>query len=221
MSTLAETRVVGLRELLVQPSSAAPTAVAVQAVADPVVELEALRTRVMEQAKDAGFAQGMKDADVRIAATVDKATSEVQARHADLLKRAQLYADGLKALEAGLHAAVERLDQSVEALAVQIAMSAVLRVVGQRAGDESLTAAVCGEALREYRQRPVTIHVGGNVDDLTAELGLDGRIAFVADAELPLGACRLETHRGQYDTSVRSRLHAAVDALLDELERGK
>jgi flagellar biosynthesis/type III secretory pathway protein FliH len=170
---------------------------------DPQALLEQERQRVLDSATREGHALGLKQADEAIRAAVAKAERQVEELHA---------AD--RELLRSLPRVVAEADAGLEAVAVEAAFASLLRLLGEAASQRSLVADTCRLALLEYRQRPVVLRVAVDDVEAVADLADAEAVRVVGDARLAAGQCRLETHKGLYDTSLEVRLEGMKQAFL-------
>lgn len=200
-------------------SSVEPDSLPVQSP-DPAELLEQERLRVIEAAREEGFSAGMQRSDESIRKAVEEAERRISQSHAAAGERLAVAEDRLAKLLQTLEDELSRAATHVDGLAVEIAFAATVRVLGKAASDGSLVADMCRQVLAEYQQRPATLRV--SADDVAALSGVlrDEEVRVVADSRLAPGQCRLETHKGIYDTSLEVRLDAIQQALLTALASG-
>lgn len=217
----AQGRIVELSALL-QPAAAAVVADAPAPAErpDPAAELERERKAVLERAEAEGLERGLKRAEARILASQQQAESRVEQAHAAQTRKLQAANDQLAALLRAWPAAADELEQRLEAASLEIAYACVTRLLGEIGADGELMKRLCRQALSEYRQRPVLVRVAAADLDAVSELAADSELRVLADARLSPGQCRLETHKGLYDTSLEVRLDALKQALLHSLDGG-
>jgi flagellar assembly protein FliH len=215
--------IVGLRQLLDRPTRAATDAVEgggtpPAEVPDPAAELEALRRQVQAEAAQAGYSEGMARAEKAVADAVAHARRQVEQADAAVREELQATVTQLKATLHTLSAAVEKVNETSLPVAITIAVAAVARLVGQAHADRTLMAAICRQALDEYRQRPVVIRLCSEEADQVGPAIADiADVRVEVDSLLKPGECRLETHRGLYDTSLSVRLEAITRAIVNEI----
>lgn len=211
-------RIVGLSALL-QPAPAA-NAAPPQARPDPAAELERERKAVLERAEAEGLKRGLQRADEQILASQQKAEARIEQAHAAQTRKLRDANEQLAALLKAWPAAADELDQRLETLSLDIAFACVTRLLGEIGADGELMKRLCRQALSEYRQRPVTVRVAAADVEAVGELASDTEVRVIADARLSPGQCRLETHKGLYDTSLEVRLDALKQALLRSVDGG-
>ncbi|MFC0677986.1 FliH/SctL family protein [Lysobacter korlensis] len=214
-------RVLGLREWLemqtVADGSDLPGPVAA-AIPDPAAELESRRQQVFAAAEQAGYEAGQARAQAAIEAACADAAREVAAQNATLQAELQRAIARLDVVRGSVADAIAEHERALEPAAVSLAMAVVARMLGRQQADGQLVASLCSQALDEFRQRPVVVRVPAqDASALAAHLGPHDDVRVEADAFLRPGECRLETHKGLYDTGVATRLQAIVDALIAEL----
>lgn len=212
----ADDRIVRLSTLLARPApiEQVPSP-------EPVIDLRAQAEAECEQlfklAQENGYAAGMKLAADEISKRVGNAEQAIAVAHAAEGKRLREANEHLARLLRTLPEAVAENEAQLESITVEVAFAATLRVLGEVAIQRPLIENVCRQALDEYRQRPVVLRVSG--DDVQALAGLveDGAVRVVADVHLSEGQCRLETHKGLYDTSLEVRLESLMQGFLRAL----
>lgn len=212
----ADQRVLALSALLTRPTAVhAPS----EPVVDPQVALEAERARIFEQARNAGHAAGLKQAEAEIAQRAAEAERSVKAAHAAETAQLAQSKQRLARLLDAVPDAVAEFDEQLEASVVEATFAAVTRVLGELAAERDLIVRVCEQALAECRQRPAVLRVGGDAVELVSELAGD-ELRVLGDDALPPGQCRIETASGRYETSLELRLEALKQALLRSLSAG-
>jgi len=215
----ADARVVALSTLLERPRAVAEPAVesAIEPAVDPRVLIEQERLRVLEEAAAAGHAEGLKRAESEISAAIDKAEARIREANAREEERLQAATRQMQELVRNLDAEISALDERLDEVVVETAYAALVRMLGSVAAEGSLMRGLCLQALLDYRQRPVVLKVApGAVADV-AELAEPDAIRVVADARLAMGECRLETHKGDYETGIEVRLEGLKQAFLRSL----
>ncbi len=187
------------------PAPAARPFVPVAAPA-PVVERgpsDAELLELRERAREAGFAQGLRDAQSQ--------AGEAAAR------RATAWAATLAKLEAD----VARQLQHVETLAIAVAFEACSRVLGDAALEPALVAAAVGRLLADTRETGLLrVQVSpADLEAVQAALRDDAhrqrrQLVFEADRTLGPGECRVVSTHGQFETSLPVQLDAIRQTLL-------
>jgi flagellar biosynthesis/type III secretory pathway protein FliH len=123
----------------------------------------------------------------------------------------------MQELVRNLDAEISALDERLDEVVVETAYAALVRMLGSVAAEGTLMRELCVQALLDYRQRPVVLKVApGAVADVV-ELAEPDAIRVVADARLAMGECRLETHKGDYETGIEVRLEGLKQAFLRSL----
>lgn len=213
----ADARIVAIAEHLLRPQPASGPAPA----PDPAALLHAERERVLDEARAQGFADGMRSAETEIQARVRAAEAKIEQSHAAETERLRAANERSAALLRDLPDAVAAWETQTADMASEIAYAALLRLLGERnADDASWMAELCRQALAESRLRPVVVRVAKSQSAGLAALAENDSIRIVGDAELAPGDCRLETHRGLYDSGLEIRLEALKQALLRGLRSG-
>lgn len=208
-------RMLGLGELLRHAPDTAQSDVPETApvAPDPAAALAAERDRIFDEARKAGFAAGQAMAKAEVDRAVASATSDVEARHAAQAKALADAQARFVLLASSLEQACAAFEDRIEPAATTLAMHAVARVLGDAMADGHAVAAMCRQSLDEVRQRPLTLRVAADDRAAVAALDLADDVRIDVDAALRAGECRLETHRGLYETGLRTRLYAIADAL--------
>lgn len=196
-------------------ASAVPTS---EPAIDAQTLLEHERRRVLDSAQEQGYASGLKRADQAIEARAKAAESQIREAHAAEGESLQLANEQLAELLQSLPQAIAQMDTRVETAAVEIAYAACMRLLGESAVNRTLMPALCEQALAEYRQRPVTVRVCATDAACLAHIAGDD-VGVVVDPHLASGQCRLETHKGLYDTGIEVRLDALKQVLLHSLNQ--
>jgi len=215
----ADTRVVALSTLLERPHAVVDPAVerTVEPAVDPRVLLEQERLRVLEEAAIAGHAEGLKRAESEISAAMEKAEARIRAANAHEEERLLSATRQMQELARNLDAEISTLDERLDEVVVEAAYAALVRMLGSAAADGSLMRELCLQALLDYRQRPVVLKVTTSAVAAVAELAEPDSVRVVGDARLAMGECRLETHKGTYDTGIEIRLEGLKQAFLHSL----
>jgi flagellar assembly protein FliH len=217
-------RVLGLSEWLELQASADvadPPHASADAAPDPAAALETQRQQALAAAEQAGFEAGQARAQAAIEAACAEAAREVAAQTASLQAELQRAVARLEVVRSGIIDAITEHERALEPAAVTLAMAVVTRMIGRQQADGHLIASLCSQALDEFRQRPVVVRVPAqDAPGLAEHMASHDDVRVEADAFLRAGECRLETHKGLYDTGVATRLQAIVDALIVELEGG-
>jgi len=167
-----------------------------------------------QRAREEGLRQGLADAQSRLdeamrqqatqlQARADAQVQELQASHAALAARVQSTLDGMDAV------LLARLD-SLELDAVELAFTAVCRMVGQAAVPRDAVAALVQEAIGRLRGSPL-LRVRLHPDDLTALEGSEilarhPRVDWRGDTAVTAGGCLLDTEHGTLDARLDRQL---------------
>lgn len=180
---------------------------------DPRLALERERQEVLEQAREAGHAQGMKAAQDQIRQAAEAARRECEAAHADALAALSGERGQLRLLLQSLPVGIDAMEEAVVQQAAELAYEALLRLLGEMPAEERLLA-LCRQALRERHQRPLTIRLCEA--DAAAVAGLldIGSLQIEADARLSAGQCHVDTAVGVHDTGFDVRLEQLRQAFL-------
>ena len=170
-----------------------------------------------------GFEQGYRDglrqarAEVESAAAQARAELERQTRDAvDEAKQAlRAEQERLAMVADALSTALEEDRRWAESAAVEMAYAALLRVLGDRAAEHSLVAALCEQGRRELGSEVVSVRVA-QADAAALQAQVAG-VAVVSDASLSAGSCVLESRRGRFDAGLDARTQQLRHALLAAL----
>lgn len=209
----ADARIVGIGEHLLRPQPASMSGP--DPAPDPAALLHAERERVLAEARTQGFADGMRSAETEIQARARAAEAKVEQSHAAETERLRAANERMAAWLRDLPEAVVAWETQTADMASEIAYVALVRLLGERAADDaSWMVELCRQALAESRLRPVVVRVAKSQSAGLAVLAEGDNIRIVGDAELAPGDCRLETHRGLYDSGLEIRLEALKQALL-------
>ncbi len=162
-------------------------------------EMQAMR----EQAREAGFAQGMREARQQAAEALARQTSAWSA--------------SIVALESN----VERKLHDVESFAIAVAFEACARVLGDAALDGEQVAAVVRRLLADTRDTPL-LRIQLSPGDIEAVRGAvqsdphwqHRHLSFEVDPALGAGDCRVVSTHGQLETSLPVQLDMIRQSLL-------
>lgn len=211
-----ERRIVSLSAALSPP---APVDVApLVAAPDPAEQLREGAERVFRAAREQGVAEGRARADAEVREASAQAARAVRAEHAAEQARLDAAnADATRLCEA-LAAGVAAVDRELEDTVVEVAYAAVLRIVGVIAIDEDLVRTLCRQALSDVTQRPAVLRLHPEDAERATSLANGADVRIEPDNRLARGQCRVQTRRGDFDTSLVDRLDALRNALLDGLD---
>ena len=138
--------------------------------------------------------------------------------HADAIDKLRI------AIVDACNQAVSQRQAAVEAGAIEIAYAALLRLIGERAGDRLAVADTVRLVLAQLREHaPVTIRLSPADHALlaTGAHGLEiGNVSLVADERVVLGGCIVDTDAGSLDGRLETRL-AELGSLLIDLHRAR
>jgi flagellar biosynthesis/type III secretory pathway protein FliH len=184
---------------------------------DPAARLREEAERMFEAAREQGLADGRARAEAEVREACEQARRAVRAEHAAEQARLEAAtADAVRLLE-GLTRGLAAVEHELEEAVVEIAYASVVRILGTVAIDEDPMRALCRQALSEVAQRPVVLRLHPDDADLVTALADGGDVRVEADNRLARGQCRLQTRRGDYDTSLADRLETLRLTLLDGL----
>jgi flagellar biosynthesis/type III secretory pathway protein FliH len=162
------------------------------------------------EAKRQGFEQGRQEG-----ATAAK-------READA--RAAAEVSGLRTLVSGARAELSaRLDEIAQDSAVEIAFSAVTRVLGDALADRAAVAAIVREVARDVDARcRIFVHVSPRDYELLkdspgagADPAREAAWELTADERVELGGCIVASDRGELDGRLETQLRRLKEILLD------
>lgn len=146
-----------------------------------------------------------------------------RAEQADRRSRAQSEANArsLQALGEQIAQSTSAWQASAEELAVEIAWTALLRLLGTTAGQREAVAGMVTSALEQHRQRHVlSIHLAPADFALVVQEGealCAGNPRLVPDERVQLGGCIIETDVGGLDARLESQLGELRTLLLAQL----
>lgn len=207
-------RILGLSALLSEAKVGATDAAIISAT-DGQRDSAQERQRAMEEARRQGYAEGLNRASEEVREATIKAQREIEAAHAAEGLRLRAEHDRLAVLLHEIPGAVSAVDAKAESMVLEATYAAVLRVIGQTVPDDMLVERICQQALDEYRVRPVVLRLSPEDARLVGSSLDDTSIRIEVDHGLRVGQCRLETYKGQYDTSLALRLEALKQAFLE------
>lgn len=185
---------------------------------DPRALLEAERAAVLEAARQEGYRDGLRKAQGEIQERANEAEKRARRALDDERSKLEGHREQMRnALEA-LNQAVEHMRGECETAVVEIAYAALVRMLGRAQEQRPLVVEVCREVLDEYRLRPVVVHLSDVDAEVVQQAGLAAEgVRIAADPQLRRGQCRIESHRGQYETGLEARLEALKQAFLEGL----
>lgn len=183
---------------------------------------EARLAAIHEQARQAGLEAARQDLEAELARRQEELRAHHAAISADAMRTLEAERASMKAAAQELARAVEAHREQCEALAVEAAYVALTRILSARAGDRTLVADLCRQAIEGLRAQRVIVRLS---PDDAAQLGpgeIDSRqVEVVADAQLVNGQCVVESERGSIDTGLDVRLEAIRRAFLASLAPGR
>lgn len=235
-SLLRDVTVHAQRRTLERPGRAAPVELAIRPasqsamclplVAAPAANHEQVydsaHARGMQEGREAGLQQGLKEAQLRIDEAVRAALATAQAKAVrEAAAQAQQWTEGLRRLDslAGEfeHALQLRLDD-LEAHAVTLAFETVCCLLGDRAQRLPLVRDLVSQGMAKLRGQPLRLRLNGQdlalLDTLAPTEGLRDRypqIEWVADAGVVCGGCLIDTVAGTLDARLDSQLKRLLE----------
>ena len=189
---------------------------------DPRVALEEERSAVLAAARDEGLAQGLAQAEQEVLKRLQSAEAAIQDAHAEASAKLRDDQARLQELLGAVPKSVAEREPLIEQLVMEVAYCAVTKMLGAMMSEpprQRLLEMLSAQALAEYRQRPVVLRVSSDDAPALAPLAGDG-ITVLGDPALPGGSCRLETHKGLYETGLEVRLEQLKQAFLRTVARG-
>ena len=191
------------------------------AAPDPAAQLREETERVFQAAREQGLAEGRARADADVREACAQAVRAVRAEHAAEQARLEAAtADATRVFDA-MTSALAALEHELEDTVVEVAFASVARILGVVAIDEDLVRALCRQALSDVTQRPAVLRLHPDDAERATALADGADVRIEADNRLARGQCRVQTRRGDYDTSLADRLDALRLALLDGLEASR
>jgi len=150
---------------------------------------------------------------------IQKRVEEIEARLAQAHQKAvaelRTQQELFQKLITNVKTSIEQHATEAEAVAVEVAFASVIRLLGDKAADHTLVAALCAAVANEYGHGAATLHVS-EADRVMFE-SVNIGIAIEVDRRLQSGQCIIETTRGQFDCGVDVRLEALKKAFLSGL----
>lgn len=208
-----------LSSALVRPHEATTAVKMETKVRDPAWEMERLRQETIAAAKEEGYRMGMQAAEVAIAEAQAAAELAVQDRHRARTEELSARIAEIRILLEGIPQALGDHQQRLQAALVEISFAATLRILGELHLDTELVARLCDGVLREYRQRPATLHVAPDDYAVLEPMIESADLRIESDAMQKRGQLRLESTNGAYEAGLDTRLENMLQAFLAGLTR--
>lgn len=188
-----------------------------EVMASPVIGIDPEQERLqrLQEALEAGHAEGMRQADAQIRDAVAAAELACHQRHAQALAELQDERARLAHWSLQLPTQLAELERATLATAAQLAYAAMLRVLDTLPAEERIAQA-CRQALAEQKQRPLRLRLPP-LDVPYAQALASAEIRIEADARLQPGQCRIESPLGIDDVGLDVRLDALRTAFLQGL----
>ena len=174
--------------------------------------------RGYEAGYEAGLREGLKDAERQLDEEVQSRVRKLEAlattQHEEAEQQSAQRLAQLDTLLEGLQAAVSDRLAQLEPEAVAMAYDALCKLLGQRAGDERVLAALIQQAVRQLRGGTllaVRLHPA-DLDALQAHLAGQSlaerypAVRWEADPHAERGSCTLTSDRGSLDASLATQL---------------
>jgi len=170
-----------------------------------------------------GYRDGLRQARAEVEVVAAQARAELEQQTQDALDEAKhalrAEQDRLATVADALSSALEEDRRWAESAAVEMAYAALLRVLGDKAAERTLVAALCEQGRRELGSEVVSVRMAEA--DAAVLQGLVTGIPVMADASLPAGSCVLESRRGRFDAGLDARTQQLRHALLAALHGGE
>lgn len=135
---------------------------------------------------------------------------------------ARVQADALEALGAAITEACTQRRAAIEAGAIEIAYAAVLRLIGQSAGERTVVADIVRCVLEQLQDRTLLSVRVSPADHALLQQGAHGLnlggALLVADERVELGGCIIDTDAGSLDGRLETQL-SELKTLLVELHQ--
>lgn len=184
---------------------------------DPAEQIRQTRLKAEKEGHAEGLSKGLADAQKQIDARVKVIEGDLQRIHCDAMMVLEETRSALSKLLDSLHEQNEQLVGWSEEVAVEVAYTAVLKVLGSHAADGNLMREICLQAIASAEQVHTALRV--SVED-RASLGDNWKdIVLIGDARFRRGQCALETRLGHYETGLDVRLESLKNAFLEGLQR--
>ena len=179
--------------------------------AEPVATISAAEL-AMETSRQRGYAEGMKAAEQEIERRYNLLAARLDEEHKSRLQQLQATEHRFLQLMQGLGSALARQADETHTLSVEVAVAAVVRLLGDKADNKTLMPELCQTVIREFGHPPATLRVSESDFALIAEATLN--IPVEVDRQLSPGQCVVDTARGQFESGLDVRLEALCEALL-------
>lgn len=191
------------------------------ALIDPArVEAERVQeqqTSIFEQARQQGYAEGMKEAEREIQKRVEEIENRLTQSHqktiADLEAKKQL----LNKMAVSVKTAIKKHADEAEQVAVEVAFASVLRLLGEKSADRSMMLELCHAVANEYGHGAAVLRISDADSSIfeSIKMGLEIEV----DRRLKSGECVIETTRGQFACGIDVRLEALKKAFISGLHQ--
>jgi flagellar biosynthesis/type III secretory pathway protein FliH len=191
------------------------------AAPDPATRLREEAERMFQAAREQGLVEGRARAEAEVREACEQAQRAVRAEHAAEQARLEAATQDARRLLESLAHGLAALEHELQDAVVEVAYASVLRILGAVAADEDMVRALCRQALSEVAQRPAVLRLHPDDAESAASLAQGDDVRVEADNRLARGQCRLQTRRGDYDTSLADRLETLRLALLDGLDASR
>ncbi len=179
---------------------------------DPAESLRAQQKQVLDAARQQGLAEGRRDAEAEVARQVEAIAGRLRQEHAAAVGRLQAERQRFEALAASLRDATGEHAATAELVALEVAVAAVVRLLGEKSADRSLMADLCRRVIHDYGHPPATLRV--SEADMPLLEAIEFGIPVEADRRLASGQCVVDTVRGQFESGLDVRLEALCKSLL-------
>jgi flagellar biosynthesis/type III secretory pathway protein FliH len=156
---------------------------------------------------EAGESDGLREAAQRMQELEDEARRRLQ----ELVTERER----LVSLMEAMAEALSRHGSAMEELAFEVALISLSRAFGQLSDDRQLLQRLCTQVVEESHVKAVRVCV--SVEDHSALPEQIKGLEVIAESGLARGECRIETGRGQVESSIAMRLSAICDTMLETL----
>ncbi len=182
------------------------------AAPDPAEVLRAQRQQIFDAAREQGFAEGKRDAESEVARQVEAIAGRLRQEHEVALGRLRSERERLENLASSLRNAIIEHAAMAEQDSVEVALAAVVHLLGEKSADRSLMTDLCRRVVHDYGHPPATLRI--SEADLPLVDGIKFGIPMEVDRRLAPGQCVVDTARGQFESGLDVRLQALCKSLL-------
>lgn len=159
-----------------------------------------------DDARETARLAGLEDAEAEIGRRVQVVATRLEADHKTRIGLLDAERQRLLASLRNLEHHVLDWQGDSEDLAIEIAYAALTQLLGPQQDGRSAIAALCAHLVETYGRTDACLHVSETDAPAIAEAGLT--IRWEIDRSLAAGEAFIDTDRGQFETSLASRLEA-------------